>query len=101
MGNKIVWICLGFATGIMVRIIVKYFIDRNSAEEEYSDEAVERINKSVAEYRTYIVNQWICLLAFWCGISADDAKTKLTTPGANFNGLYFFTSYNFKNFIFK
>ena len=89
MGDKIIWICLGFVTGMMVRSIVQYFKDRNSAEEEYSDEAVERINKSVAEYRTYIINQWLCLLSFWFGIDPSEAQTKLNCPYFNQNTLSF------------
>ena len=46
--------------------------------------------KQVAEYRTYLVNQWICLLAFWFGIKTEEAQTKLTTPGINQNGVFFF-----------
>ena len=72
-------------------LIVFYKMGGNfGVEEEVEVQLNEDGMQQVAEYRTYIVNQWICLLAFWCGISADDAKTKLTTPGANFNGLYFF-----------
>lgn len=69
-----------------------YFI-RNKVmveEEVVVDEEPNAALQHIAEYRTYMINQWICLLAFWFDISADDAKTKLTTPGANFNGLYFF-----------
>ena len=46
--------------------------------------------QQIAEYRTYMVNQWLCLLAFWLNIKPDEAKTKLLTPNYNQNVLYFY-----------
>ena len=46
--------------------------------------------QQIAEYRTYMVNQWLCLLAFWLEIKPEDAKTKLLTPNYNQNVLYFY-----------
>lgn len=57
-------------------------------EEEY--ELTNEAMQQIAECRTYLVNQWICLLAFWFGIKTEQAQTKLVAPGPNRNGIYFF-----------
>jgi hypothetical protein len=46
--------------------------------------------QQIAEYRTYMVNQWLCLLSFWLNIKPEEAKTKLLTPNYNQNVLYFY-----------
>ena len=71
---------------ITVGAVIRYFKENAEENFELSEDGV----KQVAEYRTYIVNQWINLLAFWFGIDAKQAQTKLTLIDANKNGVYFY-----------
>lgn len=64
-------------------------IDRPIYEEEEVQLNEDGL-KQIAEHRTYLINQWICLLAFWFDVKVEDAQTKLTTCGINQNSIYFF-----------
>ena len=77
--------------GIAAVLLVWYWFSNRT---EYVEESIggdqEGILQSIAEYRTYMINQWLSLLAFWLGIKVDEAQTKLTCPGFNQNTVYFF-----------
>ena len=86
--NTWIWVVLL----LLVVCAVIYFI-RNKVmveEEVIVDEEPDAALQHIAEYRTYMINQWICLLAFWFDIKAEEAQTKLTCPGFNQNTVYFF-----------
>ena len=63
--------------GITAVLLVWYWFSNRT---EYVEESIggdqEAILQSIAEYRTYIINQWLSLLAFWLGIKVDEAQTK-------------------------
>ena len=59
-------------------------------EEEVQYELTEEGVKQLSEYRTYMVNQWLCLLTFWFNIKVEEAETKMVTPGIDQTGIYFF-----------
>ena len=90
--NKIV---LGIFIGIVALFIVamvwhllrKY---EETYEEEIEPEVSSELLQHIAEYRSYMVNQWVCLLAFWFNIKPEDAQTKLLCPSPNQNAVYFF-----------
>lgn len=80
---------------IVVVILLGYFVLKGFGIGIEQDEEVlsgdpEAALQQIAEYRTYMVNQWLCLLAFWLEIKPEDAKTKLLTPNYNQNVLYFY-----------
>ena len=80
---------------IVVVILLGYFVLKGfGIGVEQSEEVVsgdpEAALQQIAEYRTYMVNQWLCLLAFWLNIKPEDAKTKLLTPNYNQNVLYLY-----------
>ena len=68
-------------------IITKWL--RQSEEEEVVLDNQDML-QTIADYRTYIINQWVCLLAFWFGIDVKDAQTKMVCPGYNQNAIYFY-----------
>ena len=82
------FLTIAFVIGILL-LLYKLVQSAGGYEETVLEPTEEGLNL-ISEYRTYIVNQWICLLAFWCGIKVEDAKTKLVAPGLNQNGIYFF-----------
>ena len=82
------FLTIAFVIGILL-LLYKLVQSAGDYEETVLEPTEEGLNL-ISEYRTYIVNQWICLLAFWCGIKVEDAKTKLVAPGLNQNGIYFF-----------
>lgn len=76
---------------LLAVIIVWYALQRTGeAYEEVEQEVPNELLQHIAEYRTYMINQWICLLAFWFNIQADKAQTKLLCPAPNQNAVYFF-----------
>ena len=77
---------IGVVVVLIIGVIVVKRIFEPGEEYELTNDALQQI----AECRTYLVNQWICLLAFWFGIKTEQAQTKLVTPGPNQNGIYFF-----------
>ena len=81
-------------TGLLVLLIgaVVMHLIRKSDEtyEEVEQEVPSELLQHIAEYRSYMVNQWICLLAFWFNIKPEDAQTKLLCPSPNQNAVYFF-----------
>ena len=88
-GNSI-WIWV-FAILALVGALILFFKDKIMMQEEVIvDEESNAVLQHIAEYRTYMINQWVCLLAFWVGIKTEDAQTKMTCPGYNQNTLYFF-----------
>lgn len=90
MTNERLWIPLLFA---IVFVLVAYIIYKRQESimyEEVPDDSNADLLQTIAEYRTYMVNQWLCLLAYWFGIESKDAQTKLVCPAPNQNCLYFF-----------
>ena len=82
-------------TGCLVLFIgaAVWYLIRKSEEpygEEVEQEVADEFLQHIAEYRSYMVNQWICLLAFWFNIKVDEAQTKLLCPAPNQNAVYFF-----------
>ena len=79
---------------VVIFVIAGIWLMRYIYKSTYIEEQELQINedglKQIAEHRTYLVNQWICLLAFWFDIDVKKAQTKLTTPGINQNTVYFF-----------
>jgi hypothetical protein len=80
---------------IVVVILLGYFILKGfgigvEQGEEVVSSDPESALQQIAEYRTYMVNQWLCLLAFWLNIKPEEAQTKLLTPNYNQNVLYFY-----------
>ena len=59
-------------------------------EEQAEYELTEEGVKQLSDYRTYMVNQWLCLLAFWFDITVEEAETRMVTPGIDQTGIYFF-----------
>ena len=70
---------------VVVHLIRKSDETYEEVEQEVSSELLQHI----AEYRSYMVNQWVCLLAFWFNIKPEDAQTKLLCPSPNQNAVYF------------
>ena len=90
--NKII---IGIFIGILVLFIVAMVWHLLRKYEETYDEEIEQevsseLLQHIAEYRSYMVNQWVCLLAFWFNIKPEDAQTKLLCPAPNQNAVYFF-----------
>ena len=88
-------IILTIFTGFLVLFIgaAVWYLIRKSEEpygEEVEQEVPSELLQHIAEYRSYMVNQWICLLAFWFNIKPEDAQTKLLCPSPNQNAVYFF-----------
>ena len=71
---------------VVVHLIRKSDETYEEVEQEVSSELLQHI----AEYRSYMVNQWVCLLAFWFNIKPEDAQTQLLCPSPNQNAVYFF-----------
>ena len=85
-----IWIWV-FAILALVGALILFFKDKIMTQEEVIiDEESNDALQHIAEYRTYMVNQWICLLGFWFNIEVKPTQTKLTSPGLNQNGIYFF-----------
>lgn len=74
-------ICVG-----LVLFVIYCFLKTRQDEYELTEDGVQQL----ADYRTYMINQFICLITFWLNVSADDIETKLVTPGINQNGIYIF-----------
>ena len=86
--NTWIWV---FAILVLIGALIYFFKDKIVAQEEVViDEEPNAALQHIAEYRTYMINQWICLLAFWFDIKSEEAQTKLTCPGFNQNTVYFF-----------
>lgn len=86
--NTWIWVVL---LVLAVCAAIYFILNKMSVEEEVIiDEESNAALQHIAEYRTYMVNQWICLLGFWFNIEVKPTQTKLTTPGLNQNGVYFF-----------
>ena len=84
-------ILIGFL--VLLLIAAVYRLIRKSDEtyeEEIEQEVSGELLQHIAEYRSYMVNQWVCLLAFWFNIKPEDAQTKLLCPSPNQNAVYFF-----------
>ena len=81
-------------TGLLVLLLIAtvWQLIRKSDEtyEEVEQEVADELLQHIAEYRSYMVNQWVCLLAFWFNIKPEDAQTKLLCPSPNQNAVYFF-----------
>lgn len=84
--EALIWGALAGFVVITICSVIRYFKENAEENFELSADGV----KQVAEYRTYIVNQWINLLSFWFDIDAKETQTKLTLIDANKNGLYFY-----------
>ena len=83
-------ILIGFF-GLLLVAAVWYLIRKSDETyEEVEQEVPSELLQHIAEYRSYMVNQWICLLAFWFNIKPEDAQTKLLCPSPNQNAVYFF-----------
>lgn len=84
-------ILIGFLVLLLVaavwHLLRKY---EETYEEEIEQEVSSELLQHIAEYRSYMVNQWVCLLAFWFNIKPEDAQTKLLCPAPNQNAVYFF-----------
>ena len=88
-------IILTIFTGFLVLFIgaAVWYLIRKSEEpygEEVEQEVADELLQHIAEYRSYMVNQWICLLDLWLNIKVDEAQTKLLCPATNQNAVYFF-----------
>ena len=86
---------IGIFIGVLVLLLVAevWNLIRKSNEtyeEEIEQEVSSELLQHIAEYRSYMVNQWVCLLAFWFNIKPEDAQTKLLCPSPNQNAVYFF-----------
>jgi hypothetical protein len=67
-------------------LIIKGFgIGFESGEEEVIAGDPEAAIQQIAEYRTYMVNQLVCLIAFWLKVQPQELQTKLLTPQFNQN----------------
>ena len=84
-------ILIGFLVLLLVAAIL-HLIRKSEEpyEEEIEPEVAGELLQHIAEYRSYMVNQWVCLLAFWFNIKPEDAQTKLLCPSPNQNAVYFF-----------
>ena len=71
-------------------VIVHLIRKSDETYEEVEQEVSSELLQHIAEYRSYMVNQWVCLLAFWFNIKPEDAQTKLLCPSPNQNAVYFF-----------
>ena len=68
-----------------------FFVKPNTEVEEYVDEdAASSATQRIAEYRTYLINQFVSLCGFWLDAKFDESNTKFTCPGFNQNTLYCF-----------
>ena len=87
----VISIFIGFLVLLLVAAVLhlmrKY---EEPYEEEIEPEVAGELLQHIAEYRSYMVNQWVCLLAFWFNIKPEDAQTKLLCPSPNQNAVYFF-----------
>ena len=87
----VISIFIGFLVLLLVAAVLhlmrKY---EEPYEEEIEPEVAGELLQHIAEYRSYMVNQWVCLLAFWFNIKVDEAQTKLLCPAPNQNAVYFF-----------
>ena len=87
----VISIFIGFLVLLLVAAVLhlmrKY---EEPYEEEIEPEVAGEFLQHIAEYRSYMVNQWVCLLAFWFNIKPEDAQTKLLCPSPNQNAVYFF-----------
>lgn len=88
--NERFWIPLLFAIVFILVVYIIYKRQESIMYEEAPDDSNADLIQTIAEYRTYMVNQWLCLLAYWFGIEAKDTQTKLVCPAPNQNCLYFF-----------
>lgn len=66
--------------------LIFWFASRGKVEYELTEEGMCEL----AEYRTYMINQWISLLGFWFDTKVEESQTKLVMPGINQNALFFF-----------
>ena len=83
-------ILIGFLV-LLIGAVVWHLIQKSDETyEEVEQEVPSELLQHIAEYRSYMVNQWICLLAFWFNIKPEDAQTKLLCPSPNQNAVYFF-----------
>ena len=83
-------ILIGFFV-LLIGAVVGHLIRKSDETyEEVEQEVSSELLQHIAEYRSYMVNQWVCLLAFWFNIKPEDAQTKLLCPSPNHNAVYFF-----------
>ena len=83
-------ILIGFLV-LLIGAVVWHLIQKSDETyEEVEQEVADELLQHIAEYRSYMVNQWVCLLAFWFNIKVDEAQTKLLCPAPNQNAVYFF-----------
>ena len=76
---------------LLIGVVVVHLIRKSDETyEEVEQEVSSELLQHIAEYRSYMVNQWVCLLAFWFNIKPEDAQTKLLCPSPNQNAVYFF-----------
>ena len=83
-------ILIGFLVLLLVAAVWHLIQKSNETYEEVEQEVSSELLQHIAEYRSYMVNQWVCLLAFWFNIKPEDAQTKLLCPSPNQNAVYFF-----------
>ena len=89
--NKIILsIFIGVAVLFIVAMVWHLLQKYEETYEEVEQEVSSELLQHIAEYRSYMVNQWVCLLAFWFNIKPEDAQTKLLCPSPNQNAVYFF-----------
>ena len=90
-GNKIIpSILIVFLVLLIGAVVVHLIRKSDETYEEVEQEVSSELLQHIAEYRSYMVNQWVCLLAFWFNIKPEDAQTKLLCPSPNQNAVYFF-----------
>ena len=83
-------ILIGFLVLLIGAVVVRLIRKSDETYEEIEQEVSSELLQHIAEYRSYMVNQWVCLLAFWFNIKPEDAQTKLLCPSPNQNAVYFF-----------
>lgn len=83
-------ILIGFLVLLLVAAVWHLIQKSDETYEEVEQEVSSELLQHIAEYRSYMVNQWVCLLAFWFNIKPEDAQTKLLCPAPNQNAVYFF-----------
>lgn len=73
-----------YLCGVLTVALGVYAYKRDfGARVEYDTDS---ILQDMAEYRTYVANQYVQLLMFWLGATEDqEAQVKLTTPAPNEN----------------
>ena len=80
-------ILIGFLVLLIGAVVVHLIRISDETYEEVEQEVSSELLQHIAEYRSYMVNQWVCLLAFWFNIKPEDAQTKLLCPAPNQNAV--------------